>query len=46
MHDYRIPVWPCEDAASEPADMVCKECLAELWDRGDISEGARVQYLF
>lgn len=46
MHDYRIPVWPCEDAASEPANMLCRECVAELWYRGDISQGAQVRYLY
>jgi len=44
-HDYLVPVWPPEDAASEPADMICRECIAAMWGRGDISQEARVQYL-
>lgn len=45
-HDYLVPVWPPENGACEPADMICKECIAALWFRGDISQGARVQYLY
>lgn len=45
MHDYRISVWPPESGAFEPADMICRDCVAALWSRGDISQGARVQYI-
>ena len=45
-HDYLIPVWPPENGACEPAHMVCRQCIAELWYRGDISQGARVQYIY
>ena len=45
-HDYLVPVWPPESSACEPADMICKECIAALWDRGDISQGARVHYIY
>ena len=45
-HNYLIPVWPPENGALESADMVCKECIAALWDRGDISQGARTQYIY
>jgi RecJ-like exonuclease len=45
-HDYLVPVWPPENDACDPADMVCKDCVAALWCRGDISQGARVQYLY
>jgi hypothetical protein len=45
-HDYRVPVWPPENGGCDPADMICKECLAALWYRGDISQGTRVQYLY
>ena len=45
-HDYLVPRWPPENAAFEPADMICKECIAALWDRGDISQGARAQYIY
>ena len=44
-HDYLVPVWPPEDSAFEPADMLCKECIAALWARGDISQGIRMEYL-
>jgi len=44
-HDYLIPVWPPEDGAREPANMICMECIAELWYRGDISQGSRMQYI-
>lgn len=44
-HDYLIPVWPPEDGAWEPANMICMECIAELWYRGDISQGFRMQYI-
>jgi hypothetical protein len=45
-HDYLVPVWPNVDGAHAPADMVCKECIAALWERGDISQGSRMQYLY
>ena len=45
IHDYRIAVWPPENGGGDPADMVCKDCLAGLWNRDDISQDARVQYL-
>jgi hypothetical protein len=44
-HDYLVPVWPLENSACEPADMICKECIAAMWDRGDISQGSQVQYI-
>ena len=43
-HDHLVPVWPSGNGVCEPADMVCKECLAGLWSREDISQG-RVQYI-
>lgn len=45
IHDYRIAVWPPENGAFDPADMVCRECIAALWETGDISKSARAQYL-
>jgi len=45
-HDYLVPVWPPENDRCDPADMVCKDCLAGLWYRDDISQSTRVQYLF
>ena len=44
-HDYLVPVWPPENGACDRADMICRKCLAALWARGDISQGAWVQYL-
>jgi hypothetical protein len=44
-HDHLVPVWPSGNGACEPADMVCRQCIAELWGRGDISQIARVQYI-
>ncbi len=45
-HDYLVPVWPPENGRCDPADMVCRQCIAELWDRGNISQGLRGQYIF
>jgi hypothetical protein len=45
-HDHLVPVWPPENRAFEPADMLCRQCIAELWCRDDISQSARVQYIF
>ena len=45
-HDYLVPVWPPESGAWDPADMLCKDCVAALWFRGDISQGSRVQYVY
>ena len=42
-HDYLVPVWRPAGGACEPADMVCKECIAALWCRGDISQSTGVQ---
>jgi hypothetical protein len=44
-HDYLVPVWPPENGAFEPADMICKECITAMWATGDISQGSRVNYL-
>ena len=44
-HDYLVPVWPPENGGYDPAYMVCRECLAALWARGDISQGVLVQYI-
>ena len=44
-HDYLVPVWAAENSSCEPADMICRECIAAMWDRGDISQGSRVQYI-
>lgn len=44
-HDYLVPVWPPEDGACEPADLVCRDCIELLWYRGDISQGIRMRYL-
>ena len=44
-HDYLVPVWPPENSACDPADMICRECVAELWYRGDISQGARMRFI-
>jgi len=44
-HDYLVPVWPPENGGGEPADVVCRQCVVALWATGDISQGARVQYL-
>ena len=46
MHNYLVPIFPCEEAASNPADMVCKECVEALWYRGDISAGDQMRYIF
>jgi hypothetical protein len=45
-HDYLVPVWPPENGACAPADMICKDCIAALWYRGEISQGTRVQYIY
>ena len=45
-HDYLVPLWPPEGGAFEPAGIVCKECITELWYRGDISQNARVEYIY
>ena len=44
-HDHLVPVWPSGNGGCDPADMVCRECIAALWYRGDISQSAQVQYL-
>jgi len=44
-HDYRVPVVPPGPICCGSPDMICKECIALLWYRGDISQGARMQYL-
>jgi hypothetical protein len=46
VHDYLVPVWPPMTNYGEYPDMMCKECIATLWSRGDISQGSRVQYLY
>ena len=45
-HDYLVPVWPPENGGCDRADMLCRECITALWATGDISQGARVQYIF
>ena len=45
-HSFWVPVWPPENGACDPADMVCRQCIAELWGRGNISQDARGQYLY
>ena len=45
-HDYLVPVWLPENGRCDPADMVCRQCIAELWDRGNISQDLRGQYIF
>ena len=45
-HDYLVPVWPPENGGCDPANMICRECIAALWATGDISQGARVEYLY
>jgi hypothetical protein len=45
MHDYLVPVWPPETSAYEASDMICKQCIVEMWSRGDISQGSRTQYI-
>jgi hypothetical protein len=44
-HSFSVPVWPSENGVGDPADMLCWECIAALWYRGDISQSAQVQYL-
>ena len=44
-HGFSVPVWPPENGACEPANLVCKECIAAMWDRGAISQSVQVQYL-
>jgi len=44
-HSFSVPVWPSENGGGEPADMICKECIAALWNRDDISQSDQVQYL-
>lgn len=45
-HDYRVPVFPPDPICCESPDMVCKECIAAMWCRGDISQGSQTKYLY
>jgi hypothetical protein len=45
-HDYRVPVLPPSPFCSDSPDMICKECIAAMWSRGDIAQGPRIQYLY
>ena len=37
-HDYLVPVLQPDYSACGRADTICKECIAELWYRGDLSQ--------
>jgi hypothetical protein len=45
-HDYLVPVLPPSPICCDLPDMICKECLAALWYRGDIFQTSRTQYSY
>jgi len=45
-HDCRVPVLPPSPFCCPSPDMICKECIALLWHRSDISQRTPVQYLY
>ena len=45
-HDYLVPVLPPSPFCCDSPDTICRECIALLWYRGDISQGSRTQYLY
>jgi len=45
IHDFLVPVWSPETGTSEPFHMICKECIAALWSREEISNGTRLHHI-